>query len=557
MAGYELPSPVWETVYFDKSRAAQAVSFFQNRLTHTKGPLAGKPFKLLPWQRKPIEDIFGTLDRKGGVRQFRQAYIEVPKKNGKTELAAGIALKGLFEGESGAEVYLAASTRDQAGLVFRAAHKMVVNNTLLSDACEVIKSSKTIYLRDEPDSFMKAISADAGTQDGINPSMVIFDELHRQKTRDLWDVLEFGTDARAQPLHVSITTAGVTDESPICWEQHEYARSLLEGIFHDASYYPVIYGLPQDADWADEGKPGVPTTAAEYRKTRKTWTSPPTGWYAANPSLEGNPGGFLPIERVRKAAEQAKRSPSKENSFRRLRLDQWVAQESRWIPLSEWDKGNAPFNPAELVGKPCYGGLDLSSTTDLTAFDLLFPPFDGGEDIFWLSWAWLPSEDLHQRSPSNLALWAKQGLLETTPGNVVDYAFIRKQINDLADVYDIQEIGHDPWNAVQIVNELTDDGFTCVPVRQGFASLSPPAKEFEKLVLGGRLRHGGNPLLRWQMDCTAVRQDPAGNIKPVKPDRRQSIKRIDSIVAAIMALDRLTRNEGVYEALTADSVIFG
>lgn len=546
-------------MYYDADRAKRVVSFFRQRLTHVRGAqFAGKPFEPLPWQTKILCDLFGTLEKPEGKRQYRSAYVEVAKKNGKSELAAGIALQGLFDGEPGAEVYLAASTRDQAGIVFRTAAQMVRNNGRLSDACRIIDSSKTIYLKDEPTSFLKAISADAGNQDGINPSRVIFDELHRQKTRDLWDVLAYGMDAREQPMLVSITTAGVTDESPICWEQHEYARQVLSGIFRDPTYYAVIYGLEMDEAWDEPGQPAEPERLASLLGKPPSGNlyamAGATGWHKANPSLEGNPDGFLKLETVQKAADKAKRSPAGENSFRRFRLDQWVAQETRWIPLAEWDKCGEPFNPEELVGQTCYAGLDLSTTTDVTAFVLAFPIDDW---VYLLAWFWLPEEGIHLRNPSDLARWAKLGFIELTPGNVIDYAFVRKRINQLGEVYDIREIAHDPWNATQVTLELTGDGFTCVPTRQGYVTLSPPSKEFEKLVLARKIRHGGNPVLRWMMDSTSVKQDPAGNIKPVKPDRRTSSKRIDGIVASIMGLDRIMRHGKEVEPLTADSVRFG
>lgn len=491
-------------------------------LTHTRGKYARRPFILADWQRRIVEDLFGTV-KNNGLRQYSTAYVEIPKKNGKSELAAGIALFGLLvDDEPGAEIYSAAATRDQASIVFRVAAQMVRNNPRLSEMCRIVDSTKTIYLKSDPGSFYKAISADAGIQDGINPHFAIFDELHRQTRRDLWDVLRYGSATRAQPLLFAITTAGVAGQSPICEEQHEYARRILDRVFKDPSYYAVIYGLDRDEDWTYEGRPA--------RKGR-----PATGWYKANPAL----GDFLPIEKVREEFRTAMEMPSEQNSFRRFRLNQWVGQETRFIPMDLWKACGEPFDVEELAGRHCYGGLDLSTTKDLTAFVLIFPK---DERYYLQPHFWVPEENIQARARKDNVpydQWVAQGYIRLTPGNEVDYRFIRKTINDLARLYDIREIGYDRWNATQIVQQLVDDGLTMVPIGQGYRSMNAPTSEFLSLVRSGRLRHGGNPVLNWMADCMTVKQDPAGNIKPAKPDRMKSSKRIDGIVAAIDALARL------------------
>ncbi len=342
---------------FDSSKALLALKFFEKLLTHTKGIYARKPFIPIEWQRNIISDLFGTV-KSNGLRQYTTAYVEVPKKNGKTELAAGVALCCLLlDDEPGAEVYLAASAREQAGICFRVAAQMVRNSPRLNAMCRIVESTKTIYLGDNSNSFLKAISADAGTQDGINPHCAVFDELHRQRNSDLWDVLTYGMATRSQPLMFAITTAGVTGQSPICEDQHNYARRILEGVFQDPSYYPVIYGLEDEEDWTFEGEP------ARNGK-------PATGWYKANPSL----GYHLGLETVQKEFKKAQSNPSQQNSFRRLRLDQWVGQEVRAIPMEDWNACSDAVNRAALEGRECYAGLDLSKTSDLTAFVQLFPP---------------------------------------------------------------------------------------------------------------------------------------------------------------------------------------
>jgi len=429
----------------DKQKANDAVRFFERRLTHTKGAFARKPFILAGWQETIIRDIYGTL-KSDGFRRYNTAYVEVPKKNGKSELGAGIALAGLLlDEEPGAEVYSAASTRDQATIVFRVAAQMVRNDPVLNSICRIVDSTKTIYLRDDPNSFYKAISADAGIQDGINPHVVVFDELHRQKNRDLWDIFRYGSPTREQPLLFAITTAGIIGESPICEEQHDYATRLLQGTFTDNTYYPVIYGLDPSEDWTNEGQPA-------------TKNRPATGWYKANPAL----GDFLPIDRIRNEFKTAIEMPSQQNSFRRFRLNQWVGQETRFIPMDLWNACGAPFNPSEFSGADCYGGLDLSTTRDLTAFALAFPKND---KVFVVVHFFVPGDGLHDRArkdnvPYNL--WAAQGLIHITPGNQVDYAYVRQTINDLAKIYNIREIAYDRWNATQIVQQLTDDGLLMI-----------------------------------------------------------------------------------------------
>lgn len=505
-----------------KTKGEDGVRFFERRLTHTKGSFARKPFILPPWQKRIVSDIFGTC-KPNGMRKINTAYVEVPKKNGKSELGAGVALAGLLlDDEPGAEVYSAASTRDQATIVFRVAAQMVRQDPILNSMCRIVDSTKTIYLKDAPDSFYRAISADAGIQDGINPHVVVFDELHRQRNRDLWDIFRYGSPTRDQPLLFAITTAGIIGESPICEEQHDYARRILQGTFSDPTYYPVIYGLDDDEDWTFEGEPG-------------RGSKPPTGWYKANPAL----GDFLPIDRIRNEFQTAIEMPSQQNSFRRFRLNQWVGQEFRFLPMEHWKLCGEPFSAQDLVGCECFGGLDLSTTRDLTAFALVFRR---GDLFFVLVHCFIPGDDLRERSRKDNVpydLWASQGLVHVTPGNQVDYGYVRKVINDLAKLYDIREIGFDRWNATQIVQDLMGDGLTMVPIGQGYVSMNAPTAELLALVKDHRLRHNGNPVLSWMADCMSVKQDPAGNLKPAKPDRMKSKKRIDGIAAIIDALARV------------------
>lgn len=511
----------------NETRAGAAVDFFQQELTFVKGRgYGGQPFILPPFQKRWVRDLLGTLKR-DGLRQYDEAYLEIPKKNGKTTFAAGLALYCLLmDNEPGAEIYSAASTRDQASKVFDIAAQMVKKSRMLTDLCRVVEHTKTIYMREDITSFYKAVSSDAGGQDGADPHAVIFDELHRQKNRDLWDVLEMGSDTREQPLTIAITTAGIESESVLCWEQHERARQVIEGTIIDPSFYPVIFAAGEKEDW----------------------TSPKV-WRKANPALRGR-HPFLRIDRIQKLCSKAQVSPSAENSFRRLRLNQWVSQEERWLQIAIWDKCKKPFDVQALQGKDCFAAYDLSNTLDITALILLFPVED---EIMVVPHFWLPKEELAERSRRDKVpydKWAAQNLIHTTDGNIIDYRAVRQTINDLGDIYNIKEIAYDPWNATQISLQLDGDGFKMVPVRQGYVSLSAPMKELLRLVMSNSIRHAGNPVLRWMADCVVARTDPADNIKPVKPDRNRSRKRIDGIVALIMGIDRIMRDESkasVYE----------
>ena len=494
---------------FSQKHADRAINFFEKVLTHTKGEYQGKPFLLQPWQEKIISDLFGTLNE-DGTRQYRTAYIEMPKKQGKSPIAAGIALYLLMlDEEWGAEIYSAAADRDQASIVYNFAKDMVLNSPVLADKVRIVDSRKRIiYLPTR--STYTAVSADAPTKHGHNVSGLIFDELHAQPNRELWDTLSTGTAARRQPLTVAITTAGY-DRKSLCWEMHEYARKVLAGIFQDPTFYAVIYAAADDDDWEDEAV-----------------------WHKANPAL----GTFRKIEHMRSEAEKAKRMPSEQNRFRRLYLDQWTSQESRWIDMRRWDESAGEVFPKDLVREQAYGGLDLARTTDIAAFVLVFPDDEGSFDV--LPFFWCPEARVAERTSQGIpyASWVEQGIVQATPGDVIDYRYIRKKINELGEQYSIQEIAFDRWGATEIIQDLEDDGFPVIPFGQGFQSMSAPSKELEKLVLACRIRHGGHPILRWMMDNVMVKQDPAGNIKP---DRAKSKEKIDGVVAMIMGLDRAIR----------------
>lgn len=500
---------------YDDRKAQHAVDFIQN-LKHTKGIWYGVPFELLPWQDKIIRDIFGTV-KENGYRQYNTAYVEIPKKQGKSELAAAVALYlTCADGEWGAEVYGCASDRQQASIVFDVAVDMVEQCPALKKRIKPVLSQKRLVYT-PLNSFYQVLSAEAYTKHGLNVHGVVFDELHAQPTRELYDVMTKGSgDARMQPLFFLITTAG-TDRNSICWEIHQKAEDILKGRKIDPTFYPVIYGIDDNDDWTDE-----------------------RNWYKANPSL----GVTVDIDKMRDAFNSAKDNPAEENLFRQLRLNQWVKQSVRWMQMDKWDACTFPVNAEELRGRICYGGLDLSSTTDITAFVLVFPP-EAEEDKYQvLPFFWIPEENLQirvRRDHVPYDVWERQGYLKTTEGNVVHYGFIEAFIEELGTKYNIKEIAFDRWGAVQMVQNLEGMGFTVVPFGQGYKDMSPPTKELMKLVLEGKIAHGGNPVLRWMMDNIYVKTDPAGNIKP---DKEKSTDRIDGAVALIMALDRALRHGG-------------
>lgn len=501
------------TSHYDAAKADRAVAFIQC-LCHTKGSWAGKPFRLLPWQETIIRDLFGVV-KEDGWRQFSTAYIEIPKKNGKSELAAAVALLLLAgDGEERAEVYGCAADRQQASIVFDVAADMVRMCPALARRMKILTATKRlVYL--PTNSFYQVLSAEAYSKHGFNVHGVVFDELHTQPDRRLFDVMTRGSgDARTQPLYFLITTAG-TDTHSICWEQHQKALDIMEGRKRDPTWYPVVYGAGPDDDWTD---PGV--------------------WAKANPSL----GETITLEKVRAACDSAVENPAEENSFRQLRLNQWVRQAVRWMPMEKWDACRAAFTEADLEGRTCYGGLDLSSSTDISAFSLVFPPLDEDDPYRVLGWYWIPGENIAlrvRRDGVPYDVWERQGFLESTEGNVIHYDFLEETIGRLGERFDIREIAYDRWGAVQMSQDLEGAGFTVVPFGQGYKDMSPPTKELMRLVLDRRIAHDGNPVLRWMMDNIFVRTDPAGNIKP---DKERSTERIDGVVAMIMALDRATRH---------------
>lgn len=498
--------------WFDDKAADQAVEFFALWLKHQKGEFAGRPLALDKWQADEIiRPVFGWK-RQDGTRKIRTCYVEVPRKNGKTTLAAGVGIILTFaDNEQGAEVYSAATDREQAAIAFDLARSMVASEPALKRRSQIYRRSITVR---QSGSSYKVLSADVKSKHGFNAHGIIFDEFHAQPNRELYDVLHTSTGARRQPLEFIITTAGVYAPESIAWQLHAYAERVKSGEIDDPTFHAVIYGAPRDADYRD-----------------------PKVWAAANPGM----GISVKSDYLAAEAKRAEQEPSYENTFRRLHLNQWTEQLTRWLKKEDWQAcaGAIP----DLTGRQCYPALDLSTTTDIAALALDFPPGSETEPHYLLTFFWCPERKVKKASASDRVpydAWVRDGFLTATPGEVVDYSFIRAQVNQLAKKYKFGAFAYDPWNATQLALQLQDeDGFTMAEHRQGFVSMNEPSKEFERLVISRKIRHGANPVMGWMVSNVALQTDAAGNIKPSK---ERSTGRIDGVVASIMAAGMAYRN---------------
>lgn len=489
---------------WDGKAAARAVDFFPECLQFVEGQWAGQPFALQKWQKDYVATLFGWK-RPDGTRRYRESLAALPRKNAKTTTVAGLGLYMLCcDGEQGAQVYSAAFSRDQASLIYAPASKMAKRSKHLATRVDCIESTKRIVFK-QTGSFLRAIPAEAANSHGFNASAVLFDELHTQRTRELYDVLKTSQGARRQPLFLSISTAGY-DRNGVCYEVWKYARAVRDGMVRDPQFLPMIYEINEGEAWDDEAT-----------------------WKRVNPNL----GVSISTDFLRAEFGRAKQLPAYENTFRNLYLNQWTEQAIRWLPMELWDACNVTL--PELSGEPCWCGLDLSTTRDITAFAMVFR---FGDAYAVLPHFWIPQDTASQKEREDLVpyrQWAQQGYVTLTEGNTVDHARVRADINRFNERYNIQEIAIDRWNAAQITTELAGDGLVVTQFGQGFASMSAPSKELERLVLAGTLIHGGNPVLRWMATNAARATDAAGNIKPAKD---KSTGRIDGIVATVMGLAR-------------------
>lgn len=511
--------------YFDEAKAEKAIAFFR-ALKHTKGRWAGVPFNLQPFQEHRIRQIYGRMNA-DGTRQIKTAYVEEPRKNGKSEEAAGHALKLLFaDGEQGAEVYGAAFTKDQAGIVYRVAKSMTLGSPILKPRATVLAAVKRI-VAPKTDSFYWAIPHEAGSAQGFNTSGSVIDEYHVWKSGDLRDALKKGMGTRVNPLEFIITTAGFDRTSP-CYELHQYAEQVISGAIDDPTFYAEIHAAPPDADWTDENV-----------------------WKACNPAL----GVFRSIEEMRIECQRAVHMPAEENNFRRFYLNQWTQQSTRWIKMETWNaqQGATPAE-GDLKGRGFYGFLDLSAVSDLTAWILLFPHKGDPEHVDVLARFWCPEarlNDPYNQYRAQYQVWKRQGFLETTEGNAVDYEFVKKRVIEDSVKFRLRRMNIDrlfqgAQLGMQLAEELGADRVFAMGM--GFTSFAAPMVEFERRLLAHKINHGGNPILAWMADNVAVKTDPAGNLKP---DKATSQGKIDGIVGIIGALDAQMRAEPVQESVYA------
>jgi len=528
-------------VYFDESKANRTLDFIKE-LKHTKGRFKGVPFTVLPWQEQAITDIFGTV-RESGHRQYTTAYLEVTKKQGKSELGAAIALYLLCaDGEHFAEVYGCAADRQNASIIYDVAVDMVDQDPELRKVIKpVISQKRLIYTATK--SYYQVLSAEAYSKHGYNVHGVIFDELHAQPNRKLYDVMTEGSgDAREQPLYFLITTAGDdADRKTIGWEVHKTAVDILTGVKEDPTFYAMIYGLDKEEKriWTGRKFEKINKDLSNEQNWRDVWGNEKV-WEKVNPSI----GHTVAWEKVCDHYLKVKGNPVQEKNFRWLRLNSWEkVKTEKWMGLDFWDRCKGKVDMKRLEGRPCYGGLDLSSKIDLTSYVLLFPPDDINKKWIVLPWFWLPEDAVAERVQSDNVpydQWTQQGYIETTPGNAIDYAHIEKKILGLKDIYDVKELGYDPWNALQTAMRLEDEGLVVAEIRQGYKSLSAPMKEIEQLVRSQKLQHGGHPVLRWNVGNVETKSDENDNIRPIKS---KSTERIDGVVAMINGMARAMLEE--------------
>jgi len=515
IAGYDVWRDAGDCV-FHEDIAERVCKFFEANFKHSTGELAGQSFKLEDWQRQILGHLF-AWKRTDGTRRFRKLFLYVPRKNGKTTFGAGMGLiVFVADDEPGAQIFSCAADTDQANIIFREASNMVRQNPALDDAIKILEGYKAMKF-EQTQSYWKVLSSEAGTKHGLNPQAYIIDELHAQKNRELMDVMETGTGARRQPLAIEISTADYAGDSP-CNERVNYARKVLSGEIKDSSFFPVLYEARVNIDdWNDEAV-----------------------WRRVNPNI----GVSLKLEYLRAQYRKAKAEPSYENTFKRLHLNMQTEQEKRWLIMDDWDASGQKMEKSELIGKKCHGALDLSSVSDISSFTLYFPEY-----CACLCWFWVPKKTAEKKI--EYELWKQQGYIYICGENVVDQDAIRAEIVKQREIYDIKNIGFDPWNAANISNKMaTDDEFEMLAFRQGFQSMNEPSKELEKMIMQHKLIHFGNPVLRWMASNANIKGDDSGNIKPVKPQKDSPLK-IDGIVTLVMgvglAMNDKKEDESIYE----------
>lgn len=510
-------------LYFDQAAGDRAVQFIEGYCKHGKGEWAGKPLILATLQREIFSQIFGWMNA-DGTRRYRVAYVEVPRKFGKSTIAGGVGLYlTIADNEPGAEVYSSATKRDQAAICWKDAASMVRKSPELKRFVKVMRNNISC---ERMESKFEPLGADSSTLDGLNPHGNIVDELHAHKDRGVWDVLDTAMGARRQPLTLAITTAGVYNQESIGWQTHDYATKVLEGTIEDDAFFAFIAA-------ADEPPPDRPD------------------WYFTEEAqLQANPGlGVSPKRKwLADQAAKARSTPTFYNTYLRLHLNVWTQQVTRWLKLERWNESDPAPAPGvdvralalehekKLHGLACFGGLDLSTKLDLTALSLVFD-LDGL--LYLVNRFWLPEATVAayaQRGQKHYEAWAREGWITTTPGDVIDYDFIRDEVLALSKQFSLQELAFDPWGSTQLANQLTGEGIKMVECRQGYKTMSEPSKDFEARTIAKKIRHANNPVMRFCVSNAVVTTDATGNIKP---DKEKASGRIDGVVSTVMAMSRL------------------
>ncbi|WP_085595528.1 terminase large subunit [Thalassospira sp. MCCC 1A01428] len=522
---------------FSMPRADHVMAFFPLFLRHSKGEWGNHRFELSDWQKFCLSVLFGWLVAETGLRRFIYAYFEVPRKNGKSTFLSGVGLyMFVMDQEPGAEVYTAATKSEQAKIIFSEAQNMVRKSPKLRK--HILSMSRHLE-HPRSASIFKYISADAKTQDGLNSHCNLVDEVHAHKDRSLIEVLETGMGARRQPLHIEITTAG-TDPYSVCREHHDYSVKVMTGVFDDDTWFGFICSVDKGDD---------PFAELSWRKANPNW------------------GVSVRADNFEKIVSKARNNPASLASFKRLRLNVWGQTSEIWLDIAQWDKCHIEFDRESLRGKRCYIGMDMSSVSDITAVVLVFPPEFEGEKTRILPFFWVPEATIEKRVEDRAVpydQWEEMGLIRRTEGGATDYDAIETfilgdddaGIEGLRDEFEIVEIAYDRMFAGQIIQHLETQGLTCVSMGQGMYGMAAPCRELEQLVISGKIAHDGNPVMTWMISNTAVKTDDHDNKKPIKPDSRKDMRKIDGVVAMLMAIGRIISAEAD-EEVSAESIFGG
>ncbi len=509
LGGYD-PHAQADGYYLDKRAGQTVINFFRDCLTHVRGFMKGQPFILEPWLAAIVGHLYGWKSETTNLRRYRELLVLVPRKNAKSLLGAGLAITELFLGDKNTpEAMIASGDREQARMMFDTVKLMIQAESELKKRLDIYKN---IIKCPGNDGFLRCVSSESYNLHGANLSLAIVDETHVVK-RDLVETLQTSQGSRQEPLMVNLSTAGY-DKHSILFEKRDYGLKVREGIINDSAFFPVIYEAEPEEDW----------------KNSKVWAN-------VNPNL----GKSINLDFLERECERAQESPAFEATFKRLYLNIWTESESPWLQMDKFD--TCVDELPDLTGRACYAGLDLASTTDLSALVLVFGPEEEDEPFYVLPFCWVPGDSIRDRSRRDKVpylAWKNQGFIESTPGAVIDYGYIMNRIDRVAQQYDLRAILFDRWGSTKIIQQIQEQGLEVIQFGQGYKDMSPPTKELMKLILEKRIKFPKNPVLRWCASNIVAEQDAAGNLKISK---KRSIEKVDLMVATVMALDGAIRNQ--------------